>query len=408
MKKEERVLAFIIFILLMNMANANILVGRNIPFVIGLIFLFRHIKANSFVFGKSFLILVGLWILINLVSMIVNNVSFSFFRLLINTIRLLFLPYLLLYIYGKSFWITFEKVIFFLTKISLLIFIINIAQPSLFNSLQSLFKIFTTQGLMVNHGYWSAFVYVNAFADNGYGFLRYNGFMWEPGAMAMIIIWAMIHNSINNGFQFDKRFMIYFVALIVTFSTAGYMAFVFILFAKYLKKITIVNFFIILIFSIAIYFSYSRLEFISGKLNSYTEEFNEDKLGENGNMETKINRFQAFGAVLVRILDQPFGYGLVSANDIDDFEYSAGVNGLASLLEMWGIPVFIYFLFQFYRYIRWLDVNSKLNKLGIFLSAIALLIPIASNPSERMILVYLIILSSIVCNLNVIKTINEQ
>lgn len=406
-KIKNSLLYLIVFILVMNMSGANILGSRYIPFFVGiLLFLITFVK-KQLKFDKKIIILIFIWLVINISSMIINAVSFNFFRIIIITVNIIVLPYLLLKEYRESVWVVLEDIVYRLTLISLLIYFSNVVFPVFFNSLTSFFIPITTKSLTVNPRYWSAFIYVHAFADNGYGLLRSNGFMWEPGAMAMMIIWSIIYNWLKDGFKYSKRFFVYTIALLFTFSTAGYISFSIILLAKYIKNLSFINILLIFLFGMAFNYAYNNLSFISGKLDEYSEQYEEDKYGEKGNINTKVNRFQGGVTSIIRTLNQPFGKGLVSADDLNDINYSYGVNGLGSLLEMWGFLVFIFLIIQIYNFLESINLSNspKLSKGFLF---IALMIPFFSNPIARFLLVYLIILSPMILDNNKLKIIHEK
>lgn len=212
-------LYFIIFVLVLHMSAANILSSRNIPFAIGSFLGFIYFsKVRTIKYSFGFILL--FWFMINIWSMLYNGVSFSLFRILIITMNILLLPYFLLAIWGKKVFETLERIVYILTITSLIIYGFNLVFLDFFNSLSNLFYPITTKSLAANPNYWSAFIYVNAFADNGYGIMRNNGFMWEPGGFALMLVWAMVYNAIKNGVRIDLKFLIYTFAIITTFSTS--------------------------------------------------------------------------------------------------------------------------------------------------------------------------------------------
>lgn len=391
-KIKDWFLYLIVFFLLMNMSRANILGTRYVPFFIGVVLFIIDFYKNGLRYNKNILSLILFWIILNGLAVIFNAITYSYFRLIIVTVDILLLPYFLFKIYGKKVWIIFEKTFYFLTILSLSIYFLNISFPSFFSSLQNVFIPYTVKSLAANSGYWSAFIYVHVFADNGYGLWRFNGFMWEPGGMAMMLVWAIIFNLLQDGFRFNRRFLVYSLALLLTSSTAGYGAYALILMSKYIKKLSFINLLTIVLFAFIFNFAYSRLEFVSGKINTYSEEFEQDKFGERGNNNQKVNRFQGGVTALIRTINYPLGYGLVSANDLEDMDYSYGVNGLGSLLEMWGIIGFVFLIYQMYKYMNVINTSSS-SSLSLAFLFIALLIPFFSNPISRFLLVYMIVIT---------------
>jgi hypothetical protein len=315
------------------------------------------------------------------------------FRLVIITVNLLFLPYLLISYIGEGFWKKFEAVIYFLTLISLPLYLLNLVFSSLFNSMQNIFKFITIPSFLVNPNFWSAGIYVNAISDNGYGVNRNNGFMWEPGAFAMIIIWAMIYNRSSSVTKLSKKFWIYLIALITTFSTAGYLAFMFVISGFYIKQLSLVKalFLGIPILLIAAYVY--RLDFISVKIAENLVVYQENTISYSQLSESnvvKVNRFQGGQQALLRTFQYPIGYGIISQTDfLDDMIY--GTNGLGALLEMWGVVGFIFLMVMLWKYLYVIQ-KHEIGRISRILFFIALLIVFFSNPVERSIFVYLLFL----------------
>ena len=91
--------------------------------------------------------------------------------------------------------------------------------------------------------------------------------MWEPGAFSLMIIWSIIYNWLKSDkMVFNFRMWVYIIALITTFSTAGYFALIFLLLGYYFKKVSFTNIALtigsVLIFYTVVY----ELDFISGKI----------------------------------------------------------------------------------------------------------------------------------------------
>lgn len=226
--------------------------------------------------------------------------------------------------------------------------------------------------------------------------LRNLGFMWEPGSFAMIIIWALVYNALRRDkFLFSMRFFIYSIALFTTLSTAGYLAYFVFLAGYYLKKISILNIAMAVLFGLVFYIFIYDLPFISGKLDGYMEVYEDDPTGQSGHYGRKVNRFQGGITSLLRTYQYPLGYGLISPEDLKDNDFSYGVNGLASLLEMWGIFLFPVIIISIYKSLKVFDnFNSPNFRLALYF--VAFLIEFFSNPVSRIIFIYLIIVTPMV------------
>ena len=391
LKRKNLDYVLIIFVII-HFASATILNNRYLIFSLGITLLILHVSSNKF-FPISFLYLVFIWVLVNFANMFYFGTEIMLFRLVIITVNLLFLPYLLISYIGEGFWKKFEAVIYFLTLISLPLYLLNLVFLSLFNNMQYIFKFITIPSFLVNPNFWSAGIYVNAISDNGYGVNRNNGFMWEPGAFAMIIIWAMIYNRSSSVTKLSTKFWIYLIALITTFSTAGYLAFMFVISGFYTKQLSLVKalFLGIPILLIAAYVY--RLDFISAKLSDNLDVYQENTIIFSQLSESnvvKVNRLQGGQQALLRTFQYPIGYGIVSQTDLmDDMIY--GTNGLGSLLEMWGVVGFIFLMVMLWKYLHVIQ-KHEIGRISMLLFFIALLIMFFSNPVQRSIFVYLLFL----------------
>jgi predicted membrane protein len=263
-----------------------------------------------------------------------------------------------------------------------------------FDSLSSYFNSITTQSLAANPNYWSSFFYVNAFIDNGYGIRRNCGFVWEPGGFAMIIILGMILNWLKNGVSIDKKSVVYAIALITTFSTAGYLALFVLIIALYIKKINLVNSLVIIVFFGVFGASIYNLGFMSDKINTNIEAYNEN---ESKDSETKVNRLLGAKNAFLRTFRYPTGKGLISGQDTDllKTDLKDGTNGLGSLLEIWGFIMFPIILILIYKFMKIYNY-SNLKRTTIVIFFLAFLIMLFSNPISMAVFLYIIIINALV------------
>lgn len=394
--KHSIIFHVIILLIIFYISTASIFHNRFILFYIGIILLFYQILSKSFQLNKKFILLVVAWLIVNVLATILNDVSFFLPRLVLNTILLLFLPYLLLRMMGRAFWEIFEKWIFRFTLISIPLWMLSNLFIQEFNELQNIFKYTTTSNFLGNTNYWSAVFFTHTNMDNGYGIFRNCGFMWEPGSFALMITWAIIYNWLRSDkMVFNTRIVIYFFALATTFSTAGYFAFFILIMAFLIRRLSFLNIALMIGSALFLYTVIYQLNFISGKIETYSETFAEDPTGEGGYTGRKVNRFQGGVAAVIRTIESPFGYGLVSVNDTKDEDYEYGTNGLASMLEMWGFFLFPILIFLIYKSLKVLNKGHR-KTITIWLFFLALMIEFFSNPIHRNLLVYFLIMTPIV------------
>jgi hypothetical protein len=386
----------LILIIILNISQASVLNNPLIPFILGIfVFIIHFFQAKKF--DRKFLVILIIWVLISLLASIILTGNIPFLRIINYTVFLIMMPYIMINLLGQKFWIIFEKIVFFLTSISIPLYALNAVFLTEFNNLWYIFRSFTGESFGMTYPYWSAFIYVNAIYDSSFGLVRNCGFMWEPGGYSLIIIWAIIYNLRNNGNKLDRKIIIYIIALVTTFSTAGYLAVVFVVMSVYLKKLTLPNIVMISLLSAFYIFYVYRLEFVSEKIDSYITGYqdNELKYDVDGGY-IKVNRLRAAVYAFQDAARFPTGYGVIKKSDISETEVVIyGTNGLGSLLVLWGFPMFIYLMVLTRRYISVIS-TEKINVFNANLLYAAILIMFFSNPISQNIFVYFIFFTPLV------------
>lgn len=336
------------------------------------------------------------WILINVFSSFFFGLNLKYELTIRYGITYILFSWVIMDTYGKKFFDVFESIIYAFTFVSLPLYLANFFFKAQFDQLSSFFEIITNPILLDNPNYWSSIIYVNAISQY-YGnieLLRNNGFMWEPGYFALIIIFALGYRWLNNGIKFDMPFYIYLTAIITTFSTAGYLAIFVLISAYFFKKSSLSSTILFVVASLLFFYYVYSLDFMSGKIDVYVgalaaDQFNYDTYYES----VKLNRFQIALYDISRVFRYPFGFGL---NDRVSFENVdvVGTNGLSGLLRMWGIPLFLYFAKLLYKYHE-LQNGSVLSRNSKVLIFISLLIVFFSQSIHYSLLPYLIIFSTL-------------
>ena len=395
----------LIFYIILNISSASIAYNREVFFLVSLFYIAISISLYKTKYELKFVLLFITWLVINVFSFTYFSVSLPIFRIIIYSVSLLFLPYLLIKNLKDEFWMRFESIIYVLTIISLFLFPLNVMFNHIFDNLRSVFEVFTYPSRYSIKQYWSIFIYTNAYMDDFIGLFRNSGFMWEPGGFAMMLIWALCYHWLKSDkMKFDKRAIIYIIAILTTFSIAGYIALVVVIAAFFVKKISFYNVSLLILFLSISFYYYQRLEFFTNKMDVYIDSFEEDPTGRSGNINKKVNRFQGGVTAVLRTLEYPLGYGIMNAKERNDYLYSYGVNGLASILEMWGFFVFPVLLFLLRKCLILYGNNKSIIMINLMF--IGLLVMFFSNPISRNIFFYLLIMTPLCYKKN--KFITEE
>jgi hypothetical protein len=284
-------------------------------------------------------------------------------------------PYFLFRIYKGNFFFILEKVIQVLTIIAMLIWLahqfIPGAKEIITNLIITLNKNNTVDlaRSMIFYTYWPNIGHVLGLSRNA-------GFSGEPGGFAGFILLAIVINYRRNIKLFDKRNLLYFIALISTFSTAAYLS----LFALGLlllkqKKYKILG---ILLFPVFIYgavYAYKNLEFMQPKIELQFQ----DQIKRSLNQPTSGRIYGARKSV-VALSEYPFfGRGLLAITNADIDAPTFAAYGWLSQMARFGILFGSLFMFYFLRgFFRFLKAGGH----GIyecFVYTLAIMITLSSQ-----------------------------
>lgn len=337
------------------------------------------------------LIILTFWFIINLFAYYVNlGIEYSVLTLGGVTIKILY-PYFLIRIIGPSFFEYLQKYIYYLVIISLIIYLIDIIFPLISTSFNTILN-FMSYDEQKQAGGWYIFVYMhNNWAKlQGFDVLRNSGFMWEPGAFSLVLIFATTLHFCKNNFVWDLQSLIYSFAIITTFSTAGYISLTililtYLIFKRKEKKLLYLFLFPILIYSTIILF---QLDFVGGKLIEYSENINVHYTHEGSGVE-RVNRIAILMYTLEHTFHWPFGNGIFDSLFLKDkygFIFN-GPNVFAGILHKWGVFGLIYLLISLVKFYMFFYTKSKIIPV---LFSISISITLFSNPMVVQILVYAI------------------
>lgn len=362
---------FYVIIILFSALSANFLENKIfliLTFGLSSFFYFNRYKWIT----KPFEILFIIWLLINILAYaifgnIANANLITFFSV---TARML-LPYFYLRLFGNRFFVNIEKIIFFLSLISLPIFLFQYLNPDFFYALSSSLDFITIEEQRENGGWYLVFYMFSGWAPD-----RNCGFMWEPGAFAFMILMATIIRLSRNRMRFDLHVLVYLIAVITTFSTMGYIVLFIILIGAFVKtRNVLVYIFILPLFLFTGYTLYYEVDFLAPKIKNYNEEIeNVYRVSELAGGMLRMNRFGILEFAIEKSLDWPFGYGILSQTPaIKEYgEEVGGPNTYAQILLRWGwLGIFLFFISLKRIVYKLFPSNDMLTKI-LLISAISL------------------------------------
>lgn len=368
-------------------------------FVVGLFiillstFLFRKCS-----FDVEFFIVLAVWCVINFISYLVNN------ELPINTfigsILRMCIPYFVVKIIGPSFFEKLYRFLYILVIIASCCYIVEVIAPSFVKSLTPHLNFLLRWRRLANGDFYIiVYNHLGAYAQYYGIFPRNSGFMWEPGAYAWILNFMIVYKLHRDNYKLDKKVLLLVVALISTFSTAGYFGLFFIVVFYLIKRGTRTTLLLLPFVLLALVYGSVKLfntaDFLSEKLDIYQElgmEVTEATFEDESWM--RVTRIAMGRISLENSLVHPWGDGVnLSSYIIKKYGEIAAPNALASLLSGWGWIGFIAFVIAVWRF----NPAGLKKGFGPFL-LISLFVSLFSNPySSCQYFMYAIFYYSFIC-----------
>jgi hypothetical protein len=309
----------------------------------------------------------------------------------------LLITYLVLINVNINFWVKFEKVFYFFVIVASVIYVFNLLLPAYFFSLRPLFEPLTADVYATNHPfYWNALIYTHHTIEQipTSDFPRNSGFMWEPGAYAMMLVLAILLNIIDTKIYDAKRILLYTIVLVTTMSTLGYISLIVIAILLLVTSKNKIKYFLpFFVLFLILYFELYKLDFLFPKINSYLLESENNFSGLNYSGIHEVNRYLAFFLKFRQWLDYPLGYGVVSEEVLSGGTIKTdGVNGLGDILRTWGVIGFGFMIYALWKFMKQRNNNVRSN-FFLIISIIPILMGFFSNPIELNPVLYLIVLT---------------
>ncbi len=352
------------------------------------IFFYKSKKIDNY-----FVVFLLIWVLINFISGFVINTSSDliFGPFLGKTCRML-MPYFILKIIGQSFFDKFFKYAYTLVLLSFPFWLLESFFPEIIERVVPYLNFMTQREQVLSGGFY-IFVYMHSgWAKNLGLFVRNSGFMWEPGAYSCVLVFLLVYHFCKIDYKIDKKIIVLSLAIISTFSTAGYVA-LFIVYIFFLVKNKalrhkywfLLPFFLIGYLTYAVYF-YNTSEFMREKIEGYIER---DKDTHNWEFEgQRILRVSRWGIIKISVenaLRRPWGEGVYTSEYIlKKYGPVSGPSATADILRQWGWLGLFVLCISLYNF----RVENK--KMGWFM-ILPMFVVLSSNPFNVRFLVFIIV-----------------
>jgi len=370
---------FLVLFLVILSARASFIASNKLFIILFFFFnLFYFIKKKK-TFGK-FTFLLAYYIFWVILIFIFFNLSIFSFRNIYSYggFFILILSSFFLVSTVENIFYKIVNIIFILTLISLIFYLFQIIIPDrLFNANSYLYNIsnfFIKENADISRYSNSIFFTF----DKGHAF-RNSGFTWEPGAFGGFLLITLLIYLCTSSFRFGKKFWIFLIASITTFSTTVYIGLLFIFFfiiynLKDKKKSFLI--FIIIIINIILLFS---LPFIREKI--IEQIIDTIHTIRSSSYQGFLNRFESFSYDLHILKDNLFfiffGKGIQAETKLEEI-FINRPNGIGDYLLTFGFVGFILLIINLYNSFKKITLYS--NARGHLIFFIVMIIVLFSNP----------------------------
>jgi len=304
---------------------------------------------------------------------ILHNLVYDFYpRTILRIILHFLIAYSVVKISGKYFIDNYIKIIKYFALISLFFYVLIFFEPVKYSliSIAELFPVKEDYRL-----YSTPTIIFYTFDSSAFtNFPRNAGFAWEAGGFVSFLLPALFFKlmrnyATTNRFYFDNDAIIILVAIITTFSTAGFIALIICFLVFSISKISLKTLARSIVLVGVVVVIFINAPFLKDKIN---------KEIYYGIIEQRNNRLGSFLLDLPMIKEKPllgwsrkienqFGISDESTR-VDLVSYYHRPNGISRMLVAYGFIFFIGYFFLYYKgvkiYAETLNINK--NKAMIF------------------------------------------
>jgi hypothetical protein len=399
-KNNKLHLIFITFFILLSSNANNYFNSYYTLFVLAIIF--GGFLQMKYKLGINIFLYILVFVFIYAVGIYTTFNSFPNIGVIVRVSSYIFLAYCFSLYGPKNFMILFEKVVFKLILISLGFFLFEIIFTSIFTSvisrIASILGTFFGERYEVSKTYHNIFIYTINYSElNPVIFSRRNsGFAFEPGQFSIFISVGLLFNLILKSYNFDRKQLIYLLALLTTESTTGLLmliliALIVVFSRKYqsLNRVLIIPIVILSIIFIArspLVYDKISSNFSSGRTLKQYEQFSKDS-----KYQMSLGRFVSVYYSIERVFERSPFFGYFGQ---EDKGRNTGVDmpsGIANTIYTFGFIGLIIVLIGFARSAHMFTLDSRFFIRMLFI--VLFLIPIISFPITNTVFYWYFVLS---------------
>lgn len=323
---------------------------------------------NGIVIGKKLFTPLLIFVLYAIATTIHNGVINAIW---INKwIMTLFISYGICKVFGKNFFPSYEKIIYYLSIIALFFWVIHLIVPSQFVAFAKQIRFshsYSQDWDTINIIFYTINDETHLSLDTRL-LLRNAGFAWEPGAFSVFLSFAIVCNIFRKGFRFlgNRHLIVFLIALLTTQSTTGYIilgmiAVVWLLASKH---------YLYVIMLIPLMIWVNTLPFMGDKIESQRGSVKEFSLAEtDSRTHYNVNRFMAFAIYFDEYLRHPIlglgGYDDGTWLKQNGYDNIALASGIGQMMAMYGTIMTLLYFFLVFKTIK--KLRTEISRYGVLL-----------------------------------------
>jgi len=347
----------------------------------GLIMLLSVFLFNKYVHKLNTKVL---WVVLFLIIVIsIQSIMWEgdAFLLLITIIYIGILPYLLLEVIGVNYPKFLVNIIYYYAIVSLVFWGLTNISPEFHDFTKGLASTLGTHPIDPDKlfaGKPEQFILYTYESSTYFNIVRNPGPFHEPGAFAVFLIFAIVFNMMIRQTFLEKKNIVLILALLTTFSTAGYLALmVLLLFYPLIDKRTnrLLSIALLGIILPLIIYTYFNVDIFGDKIEAQYET------AQDKDLDTPTTgRFLGARKSIYVLSKYPLsGRGLLSITRADISSPEAAGYGFMSFASRIGILGIIVYFFFFFKSLKQYSIYYRYNEKFAYVAFLALLMVLFSQ-----------------------------
>lgn len=283
-----------------------------------------------------------------------NYIQGPFFGFLLRLVY----AYTAIIVIGKDLPYLFVNIIYFLSLISFVFWIIlsfisgayEVAERIFLNVINPLIlysEPVRNNLIIYTNDYWLNFLVP-----------RNAGPFWEPGGYGVYLVIAFLFNFMHTQRFTDKKNIVLILSIISTFSLGTYISFlvVIISYLLFINKLNRIASFLFSVFLLVLFVvNYDKYDFLGSKIEARESRLSVTLYDNTTyeNLDYKVGRNEQFRLDLKSFIKSP----IIGEGQFVEYKYGASASGLTALLRIWGIAgtilIFGTMYYSFKKYVHY-------------------------------------------------------